>query len=544
MSKSLNSPTARLLQTSRLFSLPRPLPTPALEQATSTGIFRASETATLPHPTHQAIATPASSHFRGDWGLKRPLPGKATRYTSTPVIRVRAQDNPQHITDFESAADHVLTERKWQEMGVPLMAKSSKSTYTDTDRIARSVYEDNLDNTDPNVAASLNPGADQQWARSAVPGLPARRNALLADTLGVKRWKYNSPWITGMQEGEFSNYLAKTIAAQKVEFRKFLVQRIAEKRVQEEERSLRDQGIARQLSAARIQAIRREVEQNYETEEKKLRDSHAEMHLGSELTAAICEFLDLPGVRTSQTAAVSRNQALANHISAGLGSDAAGPPSTHPAAGLSHLRTNAFMEMHPLWGAQSRRAPVLARVVRPRQQPQGKEYQAKIGVGGVVTNDPTNASYQPERNAAIRVDQPIEEQWLDHDRMTYQLDADLENGNKIWVHPEIGHIDEAGRIRLEITRGDKEAIAVKTSNVEPIIEARGQMQNLSAVAAPGTAGNANYGHSLADKRYAAPDSGIRGFDRELGRTRQQGQMGKTEAADKIKELLNGSGRAR
>lgn len=540
----MNSPTARLLQTSRLFSLPRPLPVPALEQATSTGVFRASETATLPHPTHQAIVTPASSHFRGDWGLKRPLPGKATRYTSTPIIRVRAQDNPQHITDFESAADHTLTERKWQEMGVPLMAKSTKSSYTDTDRVARSVYEDNLDNTDPNVVASLNPTSNQQSARPAIPGLPSRSNALLADTLGVKRWKYNSPWITGMQEGEFNNYVAKTIAGQKDKFRKFLVQRIADQRVQEEERSLRDQGIGRQLSASRIQSIRRNIEQNFEVEEKKLRDAHTETHLGSELTAAICEFLDLPGVRAAQQGAVSRNQAFANQMSAGLGSDAAGPPSTHPAAGLSHIRTNAYMEMHPLWGAQSHHSPVLARVVRPRLQPQGNEFQAKIGVGGVVTNDTHGAAYHPERNQ-LRAEQTKEDQWLDAERMTHQLDADLENGNKVWVHPEIAHIDELGHIRLDITRGDKEAIAVKTSRVEPIIEARDSMPSPSGMSAPpGTAGNANYGHSLADRRYATPGQAIRGFDGELGRSPRQGQMGKEEAAQKIRELLKGSGAAK
>lgn len=538
MSKSLNSPTARLLQSSRLFSLPRPLPVPPLEQATSTGLFRASETATLPHPTHQAIATPASSHFRGDWGLKRPLPGKATRYTSTPVIRVRAQDNPQHITDFESAADHTLTERKWQEMGVPLMAKSSRSAYTDTDRVARSVYEDNLDNTDPNAAAIVNRKPGSTASRPSVPGLPARRSALLADTLGVNRWKYTSPWITGMQEGEFHKYVTKTIAGQKDQFRKFLIRRIAEKRVQAEERSLRDQGVARQLSAERIQSIRKEVELNYEVEVKKLRDTHAEMHLGSDLTAAICDFLDLPGVRANLTAAKGSNMALANSISAGLGSDSAGPPSTHPAAGLSHLRTNAFMEMHPLWGAQSHHAPVLARVLRPRLQPQGNEFRAKIGVGGVVTDDTSGAAYHPERNAASRVGLTIEQQWLDADRMTHQLDADIENGNKIWVHPEIAHIDEQGRIRLEITRGDKEAIAVKTSHVEPIIEAKGHMLQPSPMAASGTAGNANYGFSLSDKRFASPDSGTRGFDGELGRTRQQGKMGKTEAADRIRQLLS------
>lgn len=537
----MNSPTARLLQTSRLFSLPRPLPTPALELATSNGAFRASDTATLPHPTHQAIVTPASSHFRGDWGLKRPLPGKATRYTSTPVIRVRAQDNPQHITDFESAADHVLTERKWQEMGVPLIVSGTKSNYTRSNRVPSSVYEENLDNTDPNVAANLNPTSNQRQSRASLPDSSNRRNARLAESMNVKRWKYDSPWITGMREGDFNNYIAKTIASRKGEFRKFLVTRIADRRVQDEERSLREQGIARQLSAARIQSIRRDVEQNFDQEEKKLRDSHAEMHLGSDLTAAICDFLDLPGVRSSQP---SQSQSFANSISASLGSDSAGPPSTHPAAGLSHLRTNAFMENHPLWGPQSRRAPVLARVIRPRLSATGNDFQAKLGVGGIVTNDTKGGAYHPERNSALREEQPKEQRWLDAERMTYQLDADLENGNKMWVHPETAHVDEQGRIDLSVTRGDKEAIAVHTSHVEPIIEARSARHSPSIMAAPGTAGNANYGNSLADRRYASPTSSVRGFDRELGRTRQQGQMSNKDQSDRIRELLSGSGRER
>ncbi len=106
MSKAATSPTARLLQNSRLFSLPRPLPAPPLEGLSSTGLFRASETATTPYPTLQAITTPRSSLSRGDFGLKRALPAKTTRHTSTPHVRIRAQDTYEHVTEFASAADH------------------------------------------------------------------------------------------------------------------------------------------------------------------------------------------------------------------------------------------------------------------------------------------------------------------------------------------------------------------------------------------------------------------------------------------------------
>ena len=145
MSKAATSPTARLLQSSRLFSLPRPLPQPAYDGLTSTGMYRTSDTATQPYPTLQAIATPASSHSRGDWGLKRPLPGKTTRGSSTPYIRISAQDTVEHITDFGSAADHTQTAAKWRELGVPVLAKQGRSG---AKAAAMSVFEEGADNTE------------------------------------------------------------------------------------------------------------------------------------------------------------------------------------------------------------------------------------------------------------------------------------------------------------------------------------------------------------------------------------------------------------
>ncbi|KAK0302651.1 hypothetical protein LTR94_038841, partial [Friedmanniomyces endolithicus] len=52
------------------------------------------------------------------------------------------------------------------------------------------------------------------------------------------------------------------------------------------------------------------------------------------------------------------------------------------------------------------------------------------------------------------------------DQMTQQLEVDLEGGNKLWVQPQYAWIDESGRIRLEVNRGDKEAVAVKMDGEE------------------------------------------------------------------------------
>jgi hypothetical protein len=122
LSRQSLSPTANLLRNSRLFSLPNPLPRPPVSETFGAGITKASDTATLPYPTHQAITTTKSSLARGDWGLKRPLPSRSHLVqTSDPVLRVTQLDTIEHVTDFDSAADHVRTRQKWEEMGVPML---------------------------------------------------------------------------------------------------------------------------------------------------------------------------------------------------------------------------------------------------------------------------------------------------------------------------------------------------------------------------------------------------------------------------------------
>ncbi|KAE8865700.1 hypothetical protein PTNB73_02794 [Pyrenophora teres f. teres] len=122
LSRQSLSPTANLLRNSRLFSLPNPLPRPHVSESYGAGVIRESNTATLPYPTHQAIATTKSSLARGDWGLKRPIPSRShIVQVSDPVLKVTQLDTIEHVTDFDSAADHVRTRQKWEEMGVPVM---------------------------------------------------------------------------------------------------------------------------------------------------------------------------------------------------------------------------------------------------------------------------------------------------------------------------------------------------------------------------------------------------------------------------------------
>lgn len=417
-------------------------------------------------------------------------------------------------------------------MGAPLLIKGKRDTFTNNNKSITSVYDATVDNTDREavrLAMFQSSDASSQSRRNGVPS---------SQPQATKRWKYGGPWITGMQEGQFATWLSRSgLQERKKEFRTFLIQRMLERRVRNEERVLREQGERRALSAAQKETFRAEIESNYDTELKRLRDEHEIQFLGSEMTAAICDFLDLPGIRGQVGAGdIAATSALQDELTSGLGASDSGPPSTHPGAGLGHVRSNAVMENHPFWGPQAYASPVLARVVTPRNNYQGSRYQAMIGVGGVVTNDPVgNSGRQDRRHVAPTEynEENIPEQYLDTDRMTTVIDTDLPGGNKTWVHPQTAHIDERGRIRLDVGRGDQEAIAVKRNKVEPIHEARSASSRGPAPYAP-QASIANFGTALPDMRRAGPARSLTtGFDEQV----PQRPRRESETAAKIRELL-------
>lgn len=190
------SPSANLLRNSRLFALPPVIARPKAE--------RESPTATTPYPTHTAIETTPSSLSKGDWGLKRPLPrdprtrrrkGGKIYGTSTPIIRIGDIDSIDHITDFESAADHAINLQKFQDMNMPLTRRTEYG-YQPAGQLGlshRSVFDPSADNTD---ADNLSPSEG--------------------------RWKFKGPLISMQKEGEFQEYLEKTVKDRKRAFIRFL----------------------------------------------------------------------------------------------------------------------------------------------------------------------------------------------------------------------------------------------------------------------------------------------------------------------------------
>ncbi|MCJ1479336.1 hypothetical protein MMC13_008021 [Lambiella insularis] len=399
------SPTAQLLRQSRLFSLPPPLPRPNHNPSSSAALHE-SDTATLPYPTHASIETTQSSLARGDWGLKRPLPQQSTTATTTPVIRIGAIDSMYHITDFDSAADHTLTLRKWQEMSIPItMPRTSRSKYSIEPRV--STFEEDLNRTD------------------------LARNRSVENT---KRWKYRGPWLAGKSQGEFEDYLTRKIKNRRSEFRKYLRSRVQEK-----------------MSAAARQAA---IEDGKDLPMKPIAISEPELQAEiiklrqnqSELWGLIWDFLDLPGFLPGPEHVSERLGRVEVGFNESGEADAEvfqGPPSTHRSAGLSYLRTSSHVPNHPILGPMNTRPPVQGRILAHGSAASSNNHKVMVGVGGVVALGIPAVTHRGVRPP----------QWTN-------FEPDLEGGAKAWMVPREANIYPSGRILLSTDAASDDTVAL------------------------------------------------------------------------------------
>jgi Mitochondrial ribosomal protein subunit len=328
------SPAANLLRHSRLFSIPAPLTPP---------IALVSDTASQAYPTRAAIETPASSWDRGDWGFKRSLPLKSTSKTGTTTIRVQnGIDSIEHITDFESAADHVLTLQKWREINLPVRftSKSTKDENT-------SVFEAKLDNIIPSTS-------------------PTHR-----------RWRYSGPWLAGQPGWEFDTLL-KNVGARKTEFQNYVRARLTAERNLSKRQEAIDAGVDLDKVAVDIS------EEEFSEHMRYLRATP------SAFGPLIVDFLDLPdGPRaTDETTAARAGFSYGRTTVAAQIYSERGPPRTHPSAGLSYFRSGAHVSNHAAFGPQENNPPVVARVLKPSI----RRKQGNVGIAGFVASDSTTSA--------------------------------------------------------------------------------------------------------------------------------------------------------
>ena len=382
-----------------MFSLPATLPPPAGDALAS---FR-SNTTTDPYPRHQVITTTDSSRERGDWGLKRPLPLKQTTKATYALIRVKQIDSIEHITDYSSASDHALTLSKFQELNLPVTLPVTRDS-TRMNLPLKSVFEEDRDFTavDPaNLAAIDN------------------------------RWKFSGPWLAGMTKGGFLKWVEKSVRPKRPAFRAFLKKQIAaDLQASRVEAAIENGEVA--LDPIDLAAITDEQLIEYL---RKLRD-HREV-----LFRMVGEFLDLPPLGKAPLSEDSFGAGRAASNSSKNDNPYAdrGPPSTHPSAGISYLRTASYLDNHPLYGPQKTHPPVQARIVKPRRNGLGME--AKIGVAGFITDPPGGDMFSNSRHSSVYT----------------SLDPNLKGGSKTYVHPHQAVVNSSGCIELSVADADAEA---------------------------------------------------------------------------------------
>ncbi|KAJ6780927.1 hypothetical protein PWT90_06835 [Aphanocladium album] len=404
------SPGGALLRSSRMFSMPKPLP------ESHTGLQhvsdRSSKSMTKSLPQMQSVTTPLSSRQNGDWGFKRSFPLKTTLNTSTPVIRLKNIDAMENVTDFESAADHTLSLEKFQDlriaMSIPKKRAEMGSTLRDTPG-NKSVFEERFDATDGDRANHL-------------------------------RWKYDGPWLARMTEGEFMRYLDKQVRPQRSQFRALLRKGLAEEITARQNSYAMEKGIDAPpaVTAADI------TDGQFTEYLRALRNDRAVLY------AIVSKFLDLAPLGQPVGVVQSLFPPLAESPWG-----KAGPPTTHPSAGISYLRTSSFLENHPVYGPQARRTPTLARLVSPRSM----NTPPRLGVAGFVADPPAGDNEFNNRNnkgkgAGSRI----------ASNGIANLDTTTFGGAKTYVEPVTASVDPSGRVILELKEAGAEAQVIAKEN--------------------------------------------------------------------------------
>ncbi|KAI6779899.1 37S ribosomal protein-like protein [Emericellopsis cladophorae] len=402
------SPGAALLRSSRLFAMPKAQP----ELMTN---VLASETATRNVPQYQAITSPLSSREKGDWGLKRPLPLKQTMATTTPLVKIRQFDSIEKITDYGSAADHVMSLEKFGEMRVAMTVPVPQSrnigafASVEHDPL-RSVFEEDVDIL------------TNDRSKEAV----------------AKRWKFNGPWLAMLSEGEFKKFMRKQVQPRRSEFRTYLREVLAQKMTNEARHKAREDG----STTVTTTTVKDVTDAEFDHFVRTLRDSRAELY------GYVSDFLDLPPV--TQVGVADAIYAKANSEFSPYGMN--GPPPSHPSAGIGYLRTTAFMENHPVYGPQEQKTPTLTRIVRPRH----KNAQANIGVGGFIAEIPAGSNEFTKRMLGGRYGSA-------HHTIKgiQQLDLDTYGGAKAYVEPSKAIVNSRGSVVIStnVAKEDAKLIA-------------------------------------------------------------------------------------
>ena len=315
------------------------------------------------------------------------------------MVRVHEHDTFEHVTDFESAADHVVTLEKFQELNLPISLMQSDNLGRQFNPKHESPFERQFDNTHES----------------------AERNEAEA-----KQFRKSGPWVPEMSETEFTRFLAKA---------------------QSEKPRLLEQ--LRRDWEAKTHALRRKDAQDkgedLETLEFPKLDDEQFMTYIKELRAnpeelgpVVYDLFDLPPTGPPPPGAFKGPKYSSPTLDLSSSQYAyLGPPKTHPSAGLSYHRSHALIHNHPENGPQTGGRPVEARILRPRGKFRNRTaWSAAIGVGGIVTEDLSRVGFAESSTP----------------RGYNKFDATVPHGPRFWASANRAFVDSEGKISLSISR--------------------------------------------------------------------------------------------
>lgn len=279
------------------------------------------------------------------------------------------------------------------------------------------------------------------------------------------RWKFKGPWLAGLSEGEFSTFIRSQIYGRKIEFRQFLRAACAENMTREQRRLAAGDGeVGEPVQASDV------TEEQLDAYIKELRGELQTLY------NLIRKFLDLPpppnriltddlermGLKYWDTSRAPLSIKSEDYTVSNSPYADTGPPKTHPSAGLGYTRSSAYIVNHPVHGPQKTKTPVQARVLMPKGAATGS-FDPILGVGGFAAKTPPgetsfDISGMKARNRASQAGLAG----------LLNIEPEKVGGSKLWVQPKSASIDPKGRVILQVSSADPDAVAVKEERTHEI----------------------------------------------------------------------------
>jgi hypothetical protein len=278
------------------------------------------------------------------------------------------------------------------------------------------------------------------------------------------RWRYRGPWLAGQTDGEFNEYVSKSVRRRKGEFREFLRTGLAEEKMKEK----------------RLQ----EGIDDVETPLPNITDAQLETYIKtlrrdpSALNSRIRRFFDIVPVSnagfTNQPSELmtwldptnneSKKETYKDTYTTDSPYAAIGPPITHPSAGLSYSRTASKLHNHPVFGPQRASNIVEARIVLPRTGVTGSVIPV-LGLGGFVAEtparDPSFEFNAPTRSHPGAIPTPLVPGLI-------KIDPEKAGGSKVWIRPKHAYIDPKGQVQMTVAKADFESVAIKLERTDEL----------------------------------------------------------------------------